>query len=255
MTICKYYAQGSCKFGDQCRYEHPDANGNNIAAMSDPFAPPATNSQQKSKSSDRHSRKPTRPVRDVPQWPLTSVGAHPLASGNTITGDMSQEELRAEAYAAAPRGMSEDIIRREENLVAEFQQRNNGSQPHSGHNPNTGGPFVDSGVAPHQQALQPQQSIFNQPLQTSGQAPSVFAPANAAQVQMGFATPSGNGFAVEHGQPSLNSFSSPVSSLPIMTMSPQGATDSGGLSNAEAFSQAQFAFQKVPETPASLGFR
>jgi nucleoporin NUP42 len=254
MTICKYYAQGSCKFGDQCRYEHPDANGNNVAAMSDPFAPPSTSGQQKSKPSDRHPRKPTRPVRDVPQWPLTSVGAHPLASGNTITGDMSQEELRAEAYAAAPRGMSEDIIRREENLVAEFQQRNNGSQPHPGHTPGASGPFADSGVVPHQHALQQQQSIFNQPQQTSGLPLSVFAPA-AAQVQMGFDTPSGNGFAIEQGQPSVNSFSSPVSSLPNMAMSPHGATDSGGLSNAEAFSQAQFAFQKVPETPASLGFR
>jgi CCCH-type zinc finger len=252
MTICKYYAQGSCKFGDQCRYEHPDANGNNVAAMTDPFARSTADGQLRAKSSDRHPKKTTRPPRDIPQWPLTSVGAHPLASGNTITGDMSQEELRAEAYAAAPRGMSSDIVHREETLVAEFQQRNNGSPLRPGQAANSGDPFADSGAGSHpQQAHQQQESIFNPTQQHS----SIFTP-SAAQAPMGFAAnPPGNGFAFEHAQSGANTFTSPGTALPNMSMSPQGAPESTGLSNADAFSQAQFAFQKVPETPTSLGYQ
>lgn len=26
MTICRYYAQGTCRFGDRCRFEHIDSN-------------------------------------------------------------------------------------------------------------------------------------------------------------------------------------------------------------------------------------
>ncbi|KAH8777649.1 CCCH zinc finger domain-containing protein [Diaporthe sp. PMI_573] len=35
MTICKFYQQGNCRFGNTCRFEHPSANG---SASANPFS-------------------------------------------------------------------------------------------------------------------------------------------------------------------------------------------------------------------------
>jgi hypothetical protein len=221
---CRFFASGSCKFGDQCRYEHvlPGGGGGDGVA-SDPFAAPSTGKrgiQGSGGVNDRNRRKSGGAVRDTPTWPLTCVASHPVSSGNTVTGDMSQEELRALAYTSAPRGMSQEVIQREEAIVAEFQQRNNGAPVTTSHTPGaTLGPFGDTSAPQHQQ------SIFGSPAQP-GQPPIFGAtPAISAQQQPIFPTtthPADSfGFQQQH---------QPAATVPVIPP------------------EQQFAFQQVPET-------
>jgi nucleoporin NUP42 len=243
MTICKYFLQGSCKFGDQCRFEHIDANGHDRSAgMSDPFAPSPANGQGK-----RHSNrgggggggggKRPGPTRDKPQWPLTSVGSHPVASGNLVTGDMSQEELRVLAYQQAPqtRGCSDEVVIREQGLVTEFQQKNNSAPAPSTHHAAARDPFAGQQQQQHlAPQLQPQQPIFG------GVAPGAMAQAqhNAPIFPTAPPTAAPTAFAAPAGAP-------PAYQQPPPVLAPHGAAPTGAATST-------FAFQKVPETAPSF---
>lgn len=222
--------------------------------MSDPFAPPPSANQQRRGGSDRGRRRSGGPMRDTPQWPLTCVGAHPLSSGNTVTGDMSQEELRAQAYAAAPRGMSQEIAQREETMVKEYQLRNNGETTSQSQTPMPTDPFGGQAqsLQANSQSLS-QQQPFSQPLYTSQPAqPPIFQSVAPASGLAGFAQPSGNGFSTTVSQQQAPS----ISMMPLGTVQPGVPTASQNApaslqpteSRVEPYAQAQFAFQKVPET-------
>lgn len=86
MVVCRFFLQGSCKFGANCKNEHP---GQHSAASSSAAAGAfSADSIKLDLTTDR------------PIWALTSYGPakHEL---NLIAGiDVSQEELRLEFYKA-----------------------------------------------------------------------------------------------------------------------------------------------------------
>jgi CCCH-type zinc finger len=234
---CKYFASGDCKFGDQCRYEHVGGGG----VSSDPFAAPSSGKRAHPgfNSNDRNRRKSGGPTRDTPTWPLTCVAAHPVSSGNTVTGDMSQEELRALAYASGPRGMSPDVIQCEEAIVGEFQQRNNGAHTTL---PEARAVSFDpfSGGAAQQQ--QQQQSIFESSVQAA--QPPIFASAPGQQHQPIFPNlPAADGYGFQQHQPQQ--------ALPQQQQLSQQQT-AGGVPVVPV--EQQFAFQQVPETAPPPNF-
>lgn len=262
MPVCKYYLQGNCKFGDQCRYDHvdPKGNNNNNMGMSDPFSPHSNNRR----SGGGNQRKKTN-VRDTPQWPLTCVGAHPLSSGNTITGDMSPEELRVLAYASAPpMGISAENVQREANLVAEYQQQNNSSSGGGRGGGNQGGgmqhrqeqqpvgprdPFAgqtqqqsSSQLGNSQQSHQ-QTPIFGQP-QTNPSQPQTQQPifGHTQQQQAGFGfNQASQSTSLQTSQPEPSPIFQPAAAQPMPVAQ-------------ETQAQPQFAYQQVPETAPPANF-
>lgn len=254
MTVCKYFLAGKCKFGDQCRYDHVDANGNIVSAMSDPFAAP---------SSQHKNQRSARQQRDTPQWPLTCVGAHPLSSGNAVTGDMSQEELRAQAYALAPRGMSQEIAQHEDALVKEHQLRVNGESANSSQARMAADPFAgqQASTQPSTQGL-PQQQPFQQQIfntQPNIQQKPIFPTSTPAATPLGFSAPMAEGFASAVSQQQLPIVPGmPQPTVPTVTSAVNQATPAPLQppgTGTETFPQAQFAFQKVPETAPPTGFQ
>lgn len=112
MVVCKYFLAGRCRYGDNCKYEHPPqgANGRNNS-NNDPF-----------KSSRRGDNYSNKNIEENPQWPLSVIGlSEGLDRGNALSGDVSPEELRIMAYSMAPKGISQEVNDREARLVSEHR--------------------------------------------------------------------------------------------------------------------------------------
>jgi nucleoporin NUP42 len=247
MVVCKYFQQGSCRFGDQCRFEHIDANGRNVGSggSSDPFAPSPSLKRGSSRgggggAGGTSAKRPT-PIRDKPQWPLTCVASHPVAAGNAIMGDMSQEELRVLAYQQAPgtRGCAPEVVAREQGLVAEFQQRNNSAPPPPAAAAVAADPFAGQQQHMGQGGAAAQQPIFGGMGAAQEQHAPIFGGVGTggAPAPAGFAQPQGSGFAV--AQP-VQQFQH----APTMTSPPQPSAP-------VVPAASPFAFQQVPLNPPS----
>ena len=63
-TVCKYYADGRCKYGDECRYHHPDIE------TTDDEQPNVDASQRSHLQQEEHPQSP-EPVRSPPPPPRT----------------------------------------------------------------------------------------------------------------------------------------------------------------------------------------
>lgn len=114
MVVCKYFLAGRCRYGDNCKYEHPpQANGRN-SSNNDPF-------KTSRRGGNNYSNKNTE---ENPQWPLSVIGLpEGLDRGNALSGDVSPEELRIMAYSMAPKGISPEVNEREARLVSEHRAK------------------------------------------------------------------------------------------------------------------------------------
>lgn len=254
MVVCRYYQQGRCRYGNNCKYEHIDPPGGGGGNTNDPFSTPTRGQGQ-------HRRGGGKPTEEQPQWPLSAIGMKDNAEqGNELTGDFSPEELRVLAYSMAPRGMSAEVTQRESQLVAEHRAKvdalsRGGIQTHSPAGGSNGleakDPFAQRpGVAQSNNT-----GFGGAPQQNSGfggvpQTNSGFG---------GFGMGSGNsGGAQQHNafvqapqqlqHPTLNApppqgnpgYGQPPAQIQSAAPAPNAAQD-------PQFSAAQFGFAKVPE--------
>lgn len=117
--VCKYFLMGTCKFGDNCRFEHTtpaDANVNDQGGSgSDPFATNQTTTFNNASTQNEKDAPPT--------WPLTAIALQDTSSGNLIGDEYSPDEMRVQAYRAAPRGNAPEVARREGELLRVHQEK------------------------------------------------------------------------------------------------------------------------------------
>lgn len=271
MTICKYYQQGRCKFGDKCKFEHVDPPNGNRGRRSDPFAAP--NKTDNYRNSYQNSA--SDPSQNRTQWPLSVIGLDTdMQKGNALVGDMSPEELRVEAYRMAPRGMANEVTQRESQLVAEHKAKEDafyrvGKQNRGAANlnlPQAKDPFAagasqpqgssfgsNFGAQPHtpsasQMPFGGQSSRPSHPFGSSQQGQNTFG----ATTQF-VAQPQPSSFGPPQHQSA--SFAQPseqtgVFSQPPPQAAPHVSAVAQPLSSAEEqqFSASQFGFSKVPES-------
>jgi hypothetical protein len=110
--VCKYWLQGSCRFGRDCKFLHPKDNQLSANTIQQPggFASSkntfATLAQQNNSHKHAASTQPTKEqirtsiiqdLQTLPIWPFTCY-SYDKNTPLLITGDVSPEELRYIAY-------------------------------------------------------------------------------------------------------------------------------------------------------------
>ncbi|RMD40139.1 hypothetical protein DV735_g4976, partial [Chaetothyriales sp. CBS 134920] len=110
MTVCRYFQQGNCRFGDRCRFEHP---GKQTQPTQNRFGPLQNSDSRKATDGWTFN------VQDIkddltagkarPNWILTAYGPGPPAPPASLLQSLecSPEELRLEFYIQAALGNQE----------------------------------------------------------------------------------------------------------------------------------------------------
>ncbi|KAE9404129.1 hypothetical protein BT96DRAFT_439985 [Gymnopus androsaceus JB14] len=94
MTVCSYFVRGQCRFGDKCRFEHPQSTNQSWVNSSSNNKSAVGLFTQDSITLDLTLGK------EKPLWPLSSYGPA-KNEPNVISGlDISSEELRFNAWEA-----------------------------------------------------------------------------------------------------------------------------------------------------------
>lgn len=123
--FCRYWAEGRCRFGDRCHYPHGDRPGGNQGdnrAGNGGGGGGGRGAYRSGGRGGKYAGRNQNTFQDVPpQWPLTAIGNENSLEGNLLSDEISPEELRVHAYSSAPRGQSQEVIRREAQLVREHQ--------------------------------------------------------------------------------------------------------------------------------------
>ncbi|KAI0000052.1 hypothetical protein BJV77DRAFT_976087 [Russula vinacea] len=122
MVVCQFFLRGACKFGDQCRNEHPQ-NGqpDRRSAFSGSTWTPA-NVQKIIPYSLETMTKDFDIKADKPSWPLSSYGPAKHEKNLLPTLDESPEELRLKAATAMRNGNINEYLQHEQNVFANAEQ-------------------------------------------------------------------------------------------------------------------------------------
>ncbi|KAJ5220424.1 CCCH zinc finger domain protein [Penicillium chermesinum] len=233
MTICKYFQQGRCRYGDGCRYEHPGSgntvsSGNRFGALSGGFG--GQTSVQTPKGN-----KLTLNVSDIkadltekknrPDWIFSSYAPAPDVPRLLFGGpqrEQSMEEMRLRHYEATAAGNMDQAVQEAQALWQESMKQMevalndtqgaikyilDGFQEHPNRidicEGNTGPNSNQSGPAPFSQAQQSSGSTaFNQPASVGFGQPAQSASPFGQPQQPGFGQPSALGSGTAFGQPS-----------------------------------------------------
>ncbi|KAI9447861.1 hypothetical protein H4582DRAFT_1772106, partial [Lactarius indigo] len=118
--VCQYFLRGSCKFGTQCRNEHPQGGqGDRRPPLSFNFQvgvelTPILSLETMTKDFDVRS--------DKPSWSLSSYGPAKNEKNILPPLDESPEELRFKAVAAMRNGNINEYLQYEQNALANAEQ-------------------------------------------------------------------------------------------------------------------------------------
>ncbi|KAE8450057.1 hypothetical protein EG329_007197 [Mollisiaceae sp. DMI_Dod_QoI] len=139
--VCKFWQQGTCRFGDQCRFEHPVnrgyTNGNRFGALADSNSNSNSrnnnNYQSGSSSSDRtlpYQLDKNAIITDLtterPQWILSAYGPGRHAPAQLFGGlprEQSFEEMRLLHYMGVASGNPQQVVQEAEGLVQQSEQQ------------------------------------------------------------------------------------------------------------------------------------
>ncbi|KAI7542377.1 hypothetical protein KC316_g15305 [Hortaea werneckii] len=149
MTVCHFFLQGRCKFGDNCKNEHPRDNnqGNRFAALSNQGGPGRGRSggfggggdryrpgQQRGRDQPAPYHLNTDHIRadltsggdgERPNWPLSCYGPGRDAPMQLLEGavEQSPEECRVLYHQAVAAGMVGEYANNETNAVNQANQQ------------------------------------------------------------------------------------------------------------------------------------
>lgn len=242
MPICKYYQEGRCRFGNDCKFEHVGRTVSSSRPPSDPFARPG-----KSGNSNK--------VDNRPLWPLSSLALTGNSQGgNAVDADISPEELRAIAYTHAPRGQSAEVLQKESVLVAEHRVKLDEISPHGVGQPNA----LNAGQMPANDPFSFNTNQFNaSAVPTSGMelANDSFSTQHAPLSQthqFGVGSTISDSFGIGAAQAAHGGgivTQSQPSSMPLNQPNFQPVVENGSAqAKNEQFMASHFTFENVPET-------
>ncbi|EAS34492.3 CCCH zinc finger domain-containing protein [Coccidioides immitis RS] len=132
MVVCKYFQEGRCRFGDQCKHEHPGSKsfgGNRFSALQSGAGGGFGGSRQAAQEDLRKKYSLTpddikndlTPGKGRPNWIFSSYGPGRYAPVQLFGGperEQSFEEMRVIHYAATAAGNPQKAIQDANNLYA-----------------------------------------------------------------------------------------------------------------------------------------
>ncbi|KAH9994138.1 hypothetical protein BJV74DRAFT_832241 [Russula compacta] len=122
MVVCQYFLRGTCKFGNQCRNEHPqNVQADRRSTFSNSTWTPA-NVQKTIPYSLETMTKDFDFTGDKPSWPLSSYGPAKHEKNLLPRLDESPEELRFKAITAMQNGNVNEYLQYEQNAFANSER-------------------------------------------------------------------------------------------------------------------------------------
>ncbi|KAF1988149.1 hypothetical protein K402DRAFT_352039 [Aulographum hederae CBS 113979] len=147
MVVCKFFLQGSCKFGDRCKNEHPRSGGGGHGGQNFNTFSPLQNNPPRGPSDGRSSYPNRRSdgyrnnkieypykldpewikndlTEDLPNWILSAYGPGRDAPRELIEGQLEQsfEEMRLTYYLAQANGNAQQGAEMEQRALQEARE-------------------------------------------------------------------------------------------------------------------------------------
>ncbi|KND89325.1 hypothetical protein TOPH_06062 [Tolypocladium ophioglossoides CBS 100239] len=132
MTLCKFYQQGNCKFGNSCRFEHPARNQpqNRFGALSGGGVGGASGGASQDPIATKYGISPAIIEKDLttekPQWILSAYAPGRDAPDQLFGGyprEQSFEELRLHYMAGKAAGNEQQALGQAQELYQNAQQQ------------------------------------------------------------------------------------------------------------------------------------